>query len=234
MSMDDDFVGCFCWAVAIGGGVLLLMVVLQTPWMWRFLLVGLVTVLCFYIYDKRRKKENKRQQEETINNLRTEIAGLLTESLFIDSNIWMMDDEKWFKVSPAVFHDSQYLFSDILPRVCREKDYVIMLPSWQFDEICNVNNKSKYDDVSGRNSRIAIGRIEELQKEGLLRIENITLNAERAYADPLIIEEAIKAVKAGRNSTVVTNDKELRIRLRQLLTDTGLDNWKIVDLLPSA
>ena len=83
-------------------------------------------------------------------------------------------------------------------------------------------------------SRVAIGRIEELQKLGLLRIENITLKAQNAYADSLIIQGAIEAVKTGRNTTVVTNDKELRIRLRQHLTDTGLDNWQIVDLLPSS
>jgi len=143
--------------------------------------------------------------------------NILTECLVIDSNIWMNDK-----------YDN---FFDVLRYVCKEQDYKMKLFGPQFDEIVNIKKKTEYGEEKNKRSRIAINRIEKYQKENLLDITPVSIDAKHdAYADPLIVKFLKSEVGKGVESTFISNDIELRIRVRQHLKDINDTNWKIVEM----
>jgi hypothetical protein len=144
--------------------------------------------------------------------------ALMSENLIIDSNIWMNEGySSFFLVLEALLENSG-------------KPVVLLGP--QFDEICNIKFKSPNakDKRKAKRTRLAIKRIENLQKKGLLQISPISIERKReAYADPVILQLLVAIGMQPRSVSFVSDDKELRIRARELLR-AGKASAKIIDL----
>jgi len=150
-----------------------------------------------------------------LNHAMSQFQNYLVEGLVIDSNIWMNE-----RYEP---------FFDVLLLACKNKNHKIELLASQFDEISNIKKKSDYKDPTNRRARLAISRIERFQKENLLTIQRITVDAKNfSYADPEIVTTIISMVKKGVECIFISDDIELRIRVREHLAQLNASNWEIV------
>ena len=152
---------------------------------------------------------------------RASIRRLLMPCLIIDSNIWM---------TPT--YD---VFFAALKYACKESQYTISLLCPQFDEIANVKNSTTFGTERNQAARLAIGRIEDFQKSGILTIKDISVNAKPgSYADPVIVRLLAAEAASGTLCTFISDDKELRIRVRAALQGTNADCEviEIENLLP--
>ncbi|MDR2114799.1 MAG: hypothetical protein LBP87_00300, partial [Planctomycetaceae bacterium] len=147
------------------------------------------------------------QQNEEYKHKRERLISFINVPCFvIDSNIWMNEN-----------YDA--LFSAIRS-VLQQHSQQLVLYGVQFDEICNVKKKTGKDGGIGnernRRARLAINRVEQFQKMGLLRIEPVTIDAKiGAYADPMIVKLLVNAAKKNKETCFISDDKELRIRVRE-------------------
>lgn len=177
---------------------------------------------------KMKEEEEKKRQKEYAEAELAKFKDWLTPVLVIDSNIWM--NEKY----ESFFHCLRY--------VCLNR-HKIELFGVQFDEITNIKKSTNFGDERNRRARIAIERIETLQEEGSLTITPITMDASRrAYADPTIVKILAQKSEEGLRCTFISDDKELRVRVRQHLMNIESSekssshpsadgrNWEIVDL----
>ena len=143
---------------------------------------------------------------------------VLAQSLVIDSNIWMNEEyENFFTV---------------LRHCVRDASTQIELPGKIFDELCNLKKDNAYDapDRKNRKARLAIQRIEDFQKEQLLRIERVTIDSDpRAYADKEIVELMVADAKKGKTLCLISEDKELRIRVREHLQLAAPERFAIIE-----
>ena len=122
--------------------------------------------------------------------------------LIIDSNIWMKEE-----------YDT---FFEALLFVCKANKLCLSFYGPQFDEITNIKKKADYGEEKNHRARLAINRIEEFQVNKCLRIEAISIDSNpRAYADPLIIKLLTTESKKGKRCIFISDDKELRIRVRE-------------------
>ena len=135
-------------------------------------------------------------------------------TITIDSNIWM-----------NIGYDAFFItLRDII--ISNKKQLNLYGP--QFDEICNIKKKTQYGEIQNKLARCAISRIDEFQNNDLLNIEPMTLDAERGvYADPLIIELIIKLLHNGEKVCFITDDIELKIRVKAL-AKSFKDNLKVM------
>lgn len=160
--------------------------------------------------------EKKRTEDYT----RDTLAGFtkyLSPCLIIDSNIWMNEEY------------NSFFF--MLSLVCHKNQYRMSLYGPQFDEISNIKRATQFGDERNKRARLAMSRIEEFQKHNMLRIEPVTVDAQkRAYADPLLVKLITNQARKGIKCTFVSDDKELRIRVRQHLVDYASTNWEIVEV----
>jgi len=141
----------------------------------------------------------------------------LTLIMIIDSNIWMNED-----------YDS---FFACMRLACIKKEYRIDLFGVQFDEMANIKKACSYGEVRNKRARLAINRIEDFQKEKLLNIVPVTLDAKRgAYADPVIVKVLATKSREGKECTLFSNDKELRVRARQVLADYSEADSSIIEI----
>ena len=125
-----------------------------------------------------------------------------TPFLLIDSNIWMNTG-----------YDS---FFKLLREKLKKNANILSLFGAQLDEMCNVKKGSDFGTNDNIAARCAINRIEKFQKENLLQIKSVTLDSKKgAYADPLIIDILFKLLNEGKNPTFISDDMELRIRVRE-------------------
>ncbi len=181
----------------------------------------LIGALIFHIYkvidDEKHYKKCRKESREKAEQILSEFRKFLTPCLVIDSNIWMNEG-----------YNSFFLLLDY---ACAAHKYKLSLFGVQFDEISNIKKKSKYGKGKGASARLAINRIEEFQKQNKLNISPIAVDASPgAYADPVIIKILVAQAKKGIACTFISDDKELRIRVRQHLTDLGVSNWSIVEM----
>ena len=172
-----------------------------------FCIVAIIVLIIFFIGNyyssKARAERNLEELNTYINNFIID-NNLLHSFLIIDSNIWMNSD-----------YDS---FFTLLARHLINQKKQLILYGQQFDEICNIKKKTKYGGKKNQRSRMAINRIDWLTESSLLRIEPITLDAEQgAYADPFIIKLLTKKASSGNQCSFLSDDKELRIRIREHL-----------------
>ncbi len=145
------------------------------------------------------------------------LTKYLTEVLVIDSNIWMN----------ASYDD----FFQTLTHICHNRKIQLNLFGTQFDEISNIKRSTKFGDSRNKRARHAIDRIEKLQKLGLLTVESITINSNKgAYADALIVKLLTTSTRSGKHCTFISDDKELRIRVRQHLSNLAEAHWQIVEI----
>jgi hypothetical protein len=128
---------------------------------------------------------------------------VLKDSIIIDSNIWMNPDYKNFFIT--------------LREQLKSNNNKIVLYGPQFDEICNIKKRTHFGNEVNFRARLAITRIEESQLNERLIIKPLTIDAVRgAYADPVIITMILKLLDNNENVVLISDDKELRIRMRGL------------------
>ena len=164
------------------------------------------------------KAEEKRKLRDLIyaQHFLKYISEILDDYLIIDSNIWMGND-----------YDN---FFEVISEACYNYKRTLNIHGVQFDEIVNIKNKYKFETIKGKKARCAIGRIERLQKENCLEIRPITIDAKQdAYADPVLIKCLLDQAQNGVKTTLISNDKELCIRARQLLKNESAQNWAVLD-----
>ena len=198
---------------------------------WAFLVAIAVGAVVFYFYDrdKKRKQAAALAAAEREEARRTAIKAdaektmayfrgvILTGCLVVDSNIWMNEG-----------YDD---FFRVLRRCTKRASTELVLYGPQFDEMCNIKRTAGYGEDRNRRARIAISRIEAFQKENLLRVEPITINADKfAYADPPIVKLLITEAKAAKTLCFVSDDKELRIRVRENLRRIAPNSFTIVEI----
>jgi hypothetical protein len=145
----------------------------------------------------------------------------LVPALILDSNIWM---------NPG--YDPLF---QALEDCLKAADGALTLYGPQFDEICNVKRKTAYGTPSNRGARCALNRIERMQTSNRLHIEPLSIDAEfKVYADPLIVKLIVTQTKQGTAVAFLSDDMELRIRVRGLASK-GPGKLRIIegkDLLP--
>lgn len=134
-------------------------------------------------------------------------AGRLSDPvLVLDSNIWMNPDLDGF-------------FSR-LGRQLKTERRKLLLFGPQFDELCNIKDRIPYGTQQGRLARLALSRIERLQVQSCLTVDPLLLQAKpKTFADPLILELIRNLTSSGQSLSFVTDDRELRIRARQIAQD---------------
>lgn len=156
---------------------------------------------------------------QTLGLLREAVAS---DFLILDSNAWM--------------NEAFDTFFRVLRRCATESQRQIVLSAPQFNEICNRKRTTSEDDPVNRRARLAISRIEQLQKEGLLRIAKTPIELTRdPHADPLEVSILIAEAKPANSIHFISDDEELRIRIRECLRKHPSDRWKVLDfsgLLP--
>jgi len=146
-----------------------------------------------------------------------DFENYLQQFLVIDSNIWMNEN-----------YDSFFL---LLGVACNNQNCKLILYGPQFDEISNIKKNSTFGKGKNKSARIAINRIEEFQKNNRLKIEPVTIDAQRgAYADPMLVKLITKKSREGHQCTFISDDIELRVRIRQHLVDHSKATWEIVEL----
>ena len=170
---------------------------------------------------QRQEQEAQKKRELAVKNEAERVvekfSKYLTPCFIIDSNIWMNED-----------YES---FFNLLIFLCRRHAYKLKLFGPQFDEISNIKKTSKYETAKNKRARLAISRIERFQKARCLSILPITIDAKPgAYADPLIVELITNQTRNGVECTFISDDKELRILVRQYLLDNSRAKWKIVEI----
>lgn len=171
--------------------------------------------------ERERKAEEKRKADaESLQRAELFLARLtrliLTHSI-IDANVWM--------------NQSYDPFFKTLSEVLRLSKRTLVIYGEQFDELSNLKRKTTFNDTTNHFARMAISRIEKMQIAGCVRIqaENI-VSRKGAYADPFIIRLLASSSKRGESCSLFSDDRELRIRVRQVLTDSDLKEWEVVDV----
>lgn len=150
---------------------------------------------------------------QTLGVLRDAVAS---DFLILDSNAWMNEG-----------FDS---FFQALRRCATETRKQIILSVPQFNDICNRKRNTAPDDPANRRARIAINRIEQLQTEGLLRIAKAPIEATRdPHGDPLEVSILIAEAKPANSIAFISDEEELRIRVREFLRKHPSDRWKVLD-----
>ena len=123
-------------------------------------------------------------------------------NLILDSNVWM---------NPSL--DG---FFQRLTRRLRQSEQKLTLFGPQFDEICNIKDRKPFASTKGRLARLALARIEAMQRGELLDVQPIDFETDkRAFADPKIVMLIDDFTTSGKDVHFVTDDRELRIRARQ-------------------
>ena len=148
---------------------------------------------------------------QTLGVLREAVAA---DFLILDSNAWM--------------NDGYDAFFRALRRCATETQKQIVLSVPQFNDICTRKRITASDDPANRRARLAINRIEQLQKDGLLRIAKAPIEAARdPHADPLEVSILIAEAKPSNSIFFISDEEELRIRIREFLRKHPADRWKV-------
>lgn len=207
------------------GFVIIFLIVISFVAAWFFLEFTLIAfplylVIIWIVCTVKKKAAKSRQIKEDSNKIRNIFShDILCECLVVDSNIWMNED-----------YDSFFI---ALEDSLRKNNEIIKLYGPQFDEICNIKTKYKYGSDKSRRARLAIARIDAFQVANLLTITPITIQSDKnAYADPLILRLLITAAKSNEKICFITDDKELRIRAREVcrLSSSKKNNINIIDI----
>lgn len=177
----------------------------------------LIIIVAGTLPSGREETENRDNILHHADTALAEAAAYLTPCVVIDTCIWMTE--------------GYGLFFDTLDVLCRRANYRLMLFGPQFDEITSIKRLTAYEDRANVCARLAIDRIERLQKGGLLAITPVSIGtAPGADADPLIVELLSSQAERGVPCTFVSEDKELRIRVRQHLSNCAKAPWTIVEI----
>lgn len=184
-------------------------------------LLGFVFAGLYPIYEDKqveRKAKAARVDVQMLNHEKRQafLRDIMVPCLVIDSNIWMDHAFESFFIELKAF--------------CQTSRYQLIMLGPQFDEIDNIKARSSYNKDQNKAARVAISRIEDFQKSGVLRIDSVKLNsAPGSYADPVIIKVLLASCMKGEKSVFITNDKTLRIRVREILSARSEAAWAVVE-----
>lgn len=169
--------------------------------------IVLFPLVFFFVYSRIMSKiDRKRKDKIATDTIEYFEEFILLDKIIVDSNIWMKKD-----------YDSIFEVFRIGLEMHNKR---VDLLDVQFDEICNIKLKNNYDSSQSHAARRAISRIENFQCANLLTSYKLGIDSNKnAYADPVIIKYALKHVKNGMKVVVVSDDAELRIRVRSLAQD---------------
>lgn len=157
----------------------------------------------------------KREEQEKELKVLSSIKGIeefeqswekrLTSLIIVDSNIWMQQNYNSF------FRNLEWVMTRFSSN--------IKMSSIQFDEIVNLKDLP-YANPKSKLARCALARIEDFQKIGLIEIIPMKFEANKyAYADPDIIKFLVDSSREYPVMTLVSDDRELRIRTNQIVKD---------------
>jgi len=158
--------------------------------------------------------------EKTISStekdeLRTKMEN---KSIYLDSNIFM---------------DSKY--ENIFEYLIENKIKVNILKS-QYDEMVNLRKKLKNDEsekakLLKSKLSLALKRIEELIDKTESNIQDIGFDSDKnAYADIDFIKTILKKLKKEESVIFVTQDRDLRIRLKTMIKDNKEINQENINI----
>lgn len=157
---------------------------------------------------KEEEKEKELKILSSVKNLKEfeqSWGKRLTSLIIVDSNIWMQQEYSRF------FRDLEW--------VMKRFSSNIKMSSIQFDEIVNLKDLP-YSNPKSKLARCALARIEDFQKTGLIEIIPMKFEANKyAYADPDIIKFLVDSSREYPVMTLVSDDRELRIRTNQIVKD---------------
>ncbi len=174
----------------------------------------LASAICFF-FSKRVKKDrfsgeqsNQREHakargdEDTIaySRIRSNEKFLFgTNYLVIDSNIFMGES-----------YATDAFFTQ-LKKLMRERGARLNMSRVQYDEI--YNKKRRDNDTA---SRIALKRIEDFLDSRVLELDLDLTSHQDSYLDLYVIEFAKKCISKNQTFSVLTEDRDLRTRLKAL------------------
>lgn len=207
------------WLLAIVGGILALgAFVWLCSWLWTF--------TPWYKkrkeeerkaaikYEKLRREMEKEKEREAENRRKAEqirvgkiLEWLKTYMIIVDTNVFMdaADDSN---TSPEMVVMSNWLFGNI--KAHGIKLHVLVS---QLNELAHINKGD--DEKKKYKARSAQRIIECLQDERLVDLLGDAAAKER-YADVEIIKVARKLAKENRRPFVITNDRDLKIRVNSV------------------
>ena len=150
---------------------------------------------------------------QTLEVLRDAVTS---DFLILDSNAWM--------------NEGFDAFFRTLRRCATEMQKQIVLAAPQFNDICSRKRTTAADDPVNRRARLAINRVEQLQKEGLLRIAKAPVETPaNTHKDPLEVSILMAEAKPANSIFFISDDEELRIRVREFLRKHPADRWRVLD-----
>ncbi|NOQ31460.1 MAG: hypothetical protein GQ570_10080 [Helicobacteraceae bacterium] len=102
----------------------------------------------------------------------------------------------------------------------------IIMPKVQYDEIYNLRQNS--NEAKSYKARTAFNAIEKLLDHNIICIEGLNKKQKKeAYADPEFIKMIILDIKNNQNVIFLTEDIDLRIRLKGLVKEFQVDMSKL-------
>jgi len=148
-----------------------------------------------------REAQNRLDRARELNDVRKTIGD---GTIVFDTNVWMGSDYE-FSVVPKTLHYASSIAIQVL-----------VLKS-TIDELDNMRSRKDHAD-DGAAMRDAFRRVEELEKNVALKIEQLDLRPKRgAYFDADIVRTIDEHVCSATFLTIVTQDRPLRIRLRSVV-----------------
>lgn len=162
------------------------------------------------IYDVRTELKEKEYEDIFFKLI---FKKLSNKKVYIDSNIFLT------RMNKAV----DRLFNEL----SNYSDIIITMPKEQYEEIYNLKSNDENPELSLA-ARNAFRTIEKLFDSNNLEILNLEdNNNKKAYADPVFIKDIINNLKKDEKVFFLTEDKDLRIRLKSKIKTESLNEDNI-------
>ena len=163
------------------------------------------------LYRFKKQKDQHKYEDEFFKLL---FEQLHNKILYIDSNIFMA------KANIGV----ERFFNEIL----EYPNINITMPTEQYEEIYNLKNSDM--EVKAKPARSAFRIIEKLFDSKHLNILELKdkPNAVKAYADPVFIKMITDNLKVEKEVYFITEDKDLKIRLKSKIESEKLNIGNLV------
>lgn len=175
-----------------------------------------IIVRKIYRIKKQKDKEAKNASENSYENdfFNLLFKQLKDKKLYVDSNIFMAEPNK----AIDRFFNEFATYDNIK----------ITMPTEQYEEIYNL--KRSVEETSSKAARDAFRRIEKLVDSKSIDIRNLKdmpANSS-SYADPIFIKMIIEDLKSEKQMYFITEDKDLKIRLKSQIELKKLNENNIV------
>ena len=148
----------------------------------------------------------------------------LSGKLIFDTNAWMEDDKNFEAVSRSKCF---YYFygpdpeEGCMASFCKDFGTSVYVPVMILDELQKIKARGEPD--SSCHARAALKRIEAFQSVQAVEIDDKHGLQDSGHADPLLMDLALDLGEDGTRVTIVTNDRDLRIRAKARFSNSELD-----------